>query len=81
MAERPPAGAAEAALFSWLVGLPSEVDPALAARRLCGMAPFDTIAPDDGEAGRLVRLLDEVAAYPAERLSRFSRRRHGPRAR
>lgn len=67
---------AEEALLSWLVSLPSDVDPARAAKCLGELPPF--VAQGDGgggahgdgedEAARLTSLLREVAAWPKDRL-------------
>lgn len=72
--ERPlPKGTAENAVLSWLIALPSGVDPAKAAavlEELPGIANAAT-----GETGKLRGLLREIARYPADRLSKARRRR------
>lgn len=67
---------AEEALLSWLVSLPTGVDPARAAKCLGELPPFAD--QDAGEPARLTSLLREVATWPANRLP--TARRSGRRA-
>ncbi|NMM44460.1 hypothetical protein HH303_08210 [Rhodospirillaceae bacterium KN72] len=69
-----PDGFAETAILSWLISLPSEIDPARAAATL-GSLPRIAGA-QGGETGRISQLLREIARYPAEKLAATGRRGH-----
>jgi hypothetical protein len=72
-----PLDGAEAALLSWLIGLPDGVDPARAARfALAAMRPADEDCP---RQSRLRALLAEVGGTPAAALPRPVRRRSARR--
>lgn len=75
-AENPlPKGTAEDAILSWLIALPTGVDPANAAKTLSRLPlPSDAVT---GEAAKVKALLREITAFPAERLSQARRRRRG----
>ena len=70
-------GAAELAVFAWVLGLPAGWDPADAAQRLLTAWPFSGFGESGGERARLLTLLQEIAHYPAARLARLGRRRGG----
>lgn len=65
--EAPPRGRAEEVLLAWLIALPPGIDPAEAAGHLAPGAPESGLHP---EIERLRNLIEEVARYPAARLSR-----------
>lgn len=72
---------AEDAIVAWLLRLPDDRDPALAARELLD-AYSPALAAGDPMADRLNVRLAQVAAYPRERLARVhagGRRRRRPR--
>lgn len=67
-----PRGTAEDAILSWLLSVPDQIDPAEAAGTMLELSIFDP--NKDGEAGRMARLLRQVAEYPAGRLAPARRR-------
>jgi hypothetical protein len=74
------AGPAEDIIFSWLISLAQDVDPAAAANKLLDEHGLRHGAVPDGSIGRLWALLRETALYPDNRLrtttpGRTSRRR------
>jgi hypothetical protein len=74
------AGPAEDILFSWLISLPPDVDPAAAANTLLDEHNLRHGAVPDDPIGRLWTLLRETALFPDNRLrttppGRTSRRR------
>ena len=77
-------GEAEATALAWLISLPGDIDPAIAARDRAWFhrRSVQPRAQDvDTSGGRLLALLDEIAQYPATRLSHVtSRSRGAPRA-
>jgi hypothetical protein len=62
------AGPAEDIVFSWLISLAQDVDPAAAANKLLDEHNLRHGAVPDGAAGRLWTLLRETALFPASRL-------------
>jgi hypothetical protein len=56
-------GPAEDVLFSWLITLPADVDPAVAANHLLDAHNLRTGEPPAGPIGRLWQLLRETAAF------------------
>jgi hypothetical protein len=73
------AGPAEDILFSWLISLGQEVEPALAAGKLLDEHKLRHGPVPDGAVGRLWTLLRETALYPDIRLRSTSSRRTGRR--
>jgi hypothetical protein len=69
------AGPAEDIIFSWLITLPPEIDPATAANQLLEDHSLRAGPVPDGPIGRLWTLLRETAAYPDDRLQSAPRRR------
>jgi hypothetical protein len=55
-------GPAEDVIFSWLITLPADVDPAAAANQLLDAHNLRTGEPPAGPLGRLWQLLRETAA-------------------
>ncbi len=65
-------------LLAWIMGLPNDLDPALAARLVLGGTLDDgaVVAPQkNGISAALLKLVEVVADYPRERLARMTRRR------
>jgi len=74
-------GPAEDIIFSWLISLAPDVDPADAANRLLDQHDLRARAVPEGAAGRLWTLLRETALFPDDRLrtgaqQRRRRQRH-----
>jgi len=72
-------GPAEDIVFSWLISLGPEIDPADAANRLLDEHKLRVGPVPEGAIGRLWTLLRETALFPDDRLrasSRHRRRRH-----
>jgi hypothetical protein len=57
-------------VLSWLLRLPGELDPAIAARHVIATADSSSVANP-----RLLTLLAEVASWPAARLRQLGRAR------
>jgi hypothetical protein len=55
-------GPAEDVIFSWLITLPADVDPSVAANQLLDAHNLRTGEPPAGPIGRLWQLLRETAA-------------------
>jgi hypothetical protein len=55
-------------LLAWVMGLPSDLDPAIAARMVMKQRDGRISAP-------LMKLVEVVAQYPRERLAQMVRRR------
>jgi len=74
-------GPAEDVLFSWLISLAPDVDPAVAANRLLDEHKLRDGSVPDGALGRLWTLLRETALFPDERLNAAAARRRASRRR
>ena len=74
-------GPAEDVIFSWLISLARDVDPAAAADLLLDEHDLRDGEPPPGAQGRLWQLLRETARYPGERLRSPSPGRRGGRRR
>ncbi len=64
-------------LLAWIMGLPNDLDPAIAAQLVLGKtvdSPAATMQPS-GISGALLKLVETVAEYPRERLAQMARRR------
>ena len=61
-------GPAEDIIFSWLISLGQEIDPASAANKLLDEHDLRHGAAPDGAIGRLWMLLRETALFPDNRL-------------
>jgi hypothetical protein len=68
-------GPAEDVVFSWLISLAPDIDPADAANRLLDEHNLRQGSVPDGALGRLWTLLRETALFPDDRLSAAPRRR------
>ncbi|MBK1699035.1 hypothetical protein [Rhodovibrio salinarum] len=66
-----PAHTAHDFLIGWLLELPADLDPAIAARQLLAKSPMSSAS---GRAHRVAELLAETAAHPRAR-AHASRRR------
>jgi hypothetical protein len=75
------AGPAEDVIFSWLISLARDIDPAVAADRLLDEYGLRDGAVPPGAIGRLWTLLRETALYPDARLRASAGRRRGGRRR
>ena len=53
-------------LLAWVMGLPSEIDPAMAARLVIHQ---QVTGPAEKISGPLMKLIETVAQYPRERLA------------
>lgn len=53
-------------LLAWVMGLPSEVDPAMAAR---SVMLLQVTGPEAKISAPLMKLIEAVAEYPRERLA------------
>jgi hypothetical protein len=73
------AGPAEDILFSWLISLAPEVDPAAAANKLLDEHNLRHGAVPNGPLGRLWTLLRETALFPDNRLQTTNSGRTGRR--
>ena len=73
------AGPAEDILFSWLISLHQDVDPATAANTLLDEHNLRHGEVPDGPIGRLWTLLRETALFPDNRLRTAGSRRAGRR--
>jgi hypothetical protein len=69
------AGPAEDILFSWLISLAPDIDPASAANKLLDEHNLRHGAVPDGPVGRLWTLLRETALFPDNRLQATASRR------
>jgi hypothetical protein len=74
-------GPAEDVIFSWLISLARDVDPATAANLLLDEHQLRNGAPPPGALGRLWELLRETASYSGDRLRSASPGRRGRRRR
>jgi hypothetical protein len=74
-------GPAEDVVFSWLISLAREVDPAVAANLLLDEHDLRDADPPPGAQGRLWQLLRETARYTGERLQPMAQGRRGGRRR
>ncbi|MGH6932467.1 MAG: hypothetical protein ACREEE_08535 [Dongiaceae bacterium] len=72
-------GPAEDVVFSWLISLARDVDPATAAGLLLDEHGLREGEPPPGAAGRLWQLLRETARYPGDQLRASSPGRRGRR--
>jgi hypothetical protein len=73
-------GPAEDVVLAWVLRLGEDRDPAQAAQRLIADYRLDEEPQLGGACGRLVGMLRETAAYPADRMTRHlcrPRRRGG----
>src|SRR5687767_3171212 len=61
---------AEDVVLGWLLHLPGDVDPALAANRILAASGIAGLGNE-----RLSRLLTDIACWPADRLRHLQRRR------
>ncbi len=63
-------------LLAWIMGLPHDLDPAIAARLVLGQSVDGAATTkQDGISSALLRLVEAVAEYPRERLALMARRR------
>ena len=74
-------GPAEDVIFSWLISLAPDVDPASAANRLLDEHKLREGSVPDGPLGRLWTLLRETALFPDDRLNAAASRRRASRRR
>lgn len=72
-------GPAEDIIFSWLISLAQDLEPAAAANLLLDEHNLRRGEPPPGAIGRVWTLLRETADYPDSRLSAGARRRRRPR--
>ncbi|WP_419901842.1 hypothetical protein [Kiloniella sp.] len=63
---------AEDAILAWILSLPNELDPALAAKRLLNKYE-DLVAKSNEGAHRTLGFLRQTAEYPQERLTNCRR--------
>ena len=73
-------GPAEDVVLAWILRLGQDQDPAEAAMRLIADYRLEQEAQPGGACGRLIEMLKETAAYPAQRMTRHlsqPRRRDG----
>ena len=73
-------GPAEDVVLAWVLRLGEDRDPAQAAERLIADYQLDEEPQPSGACGRLIGILRETAAYPADRMNRHlcrPRRRGG----
>ena len=75
------AGPAEDVIFSWLISLAPDIDPADAANRLLDEHNLRQGGVPDGPLGRLWTLLRETALFPDDRLNATAPRRRTARRR
>jgi hypothetical protein len=75
------AGPAEDIIFSWLITLASDVDPANAAKKLLDEHNLRAGPVPDGALGRVWTLLRETAEFPDARLRSSAPTRRGRRPR
>ena len=75
------AGPAEDVLFSWLISLGQDIDPAAAANKLLDEHRLRHGAAPDGPIGRLWLLLRETALFPGTHLRSAAGGRRGGRRR
>ena len=75
------AGPAEDVIFSWLITLAPDVDPAAAADKLLDEHHLRADPVPAGPLGRLWALLRETAEFPDSRLRTTTRTRRGRRPR
>lgn len=68
------AGPAEDVVFSWLLSLAQDLDPAVAANLLLDEHNLRRGAPPPGPVGRVWTLLRETAEFPDSRLRAAPRR-------
>lgn len=74
-------GPAEDIVFSWLISLAADLDPAAAANLLLDEHNLRQGEPPPGALGRLWTLLRETAEYPDARLRAAAQRRTRRRSR
>ena len=74
-------GPAEDIIFSWLITLAPDIDPAAAANKLLDDHNLRTGPVPPGPLGRVWTLLRETAAYPDSRLRSSAPARRGRRPR
>jgi len=73
-------GPAEDVVLAWILRLGQDRDPGEAAKRLVADYRLDSEPQPGGACGRLIAMLKETAAYPAQRITRHlcqPRRRGG----
>ncbi len=75
------AGPAEDIIFSWLITLAPDIDPASAAAKLLDEHNLRHGPAPEGPTGRLWTLLRETAEFPDARLRTTARTRRGRRPR
>jgi len=75
------AGPAEDVVFSWLIALAPDVDPAAAANQILDEHHLRDGPVPEGALGRVWTLLRETAEFPESRLRTASRPRRGRRPR
>src|SRR5262249_32577 len=72
-------GPAEDIIFSWLITLAPDIDPAAAANKLLDDHNLRADPVPPGPLGRVWTLLRETAEYPDSRLRSSAPARRGPR--
>lgn len=72
-------GPAEDIIFSWLISLAHDLEPATAASQLLDEHNLRQGEPPPGAIGRVWILLRETANYPDSRLRTAARHRRRPR--
>ena len=73
-------GPAEDVVLTWILRLGDDRDPAAAAKRLIADYRLEDAPQPGGACGRLIEILKETAAFPAQRMTRHlckPRRRGG----
>jgi hypothetical protein len=75
------AGPAEDIIFSWLITLAQDIDPAVAANKLLDEHNLRHGSVPDGALGRVWTLLRETAEFPESRLRSSAATRRGRRPR